>query len=136
MNIGQAAQASGISAKMLRYYETVGLLPAPPRSQAGYRFYDSADIEALRFVRHARDLGFPLAAIGGLLALWRDSGRTSAGVKRMALAQVAALDAKIADMQAMAQTLRTLAGACRGDDGPDCAIIDRLAGADAPHLPA
>ena len=129
MNIGQAAQASGITAKMLRYYETVGLLPSPPRSQAGYRRYEAADIAALRFIRHARDLGFPLTAIGGLLALWRNGGRASADVKRMALAQVATLDAKVAEMQSMADTLRALAGACPGDNGPDCVIIDRLAGA-------
>ena len=127
MNIGEAARASGISAKMLRHYESVGLLARPARSEAGYRRYDAAEIRALRFVRHARDLGFSLAEIGELLALWRDGRRASADVKRLALAHVAALDAKAAELRDMSRTLRSLADACPGDDGPACPIIEGLA---------
>jgi MerR family copper efflux transcriptional regulator len=127
MNIGEAARASGISAKMLRHYESEGLLAKPMRTAAGYRQYGEAEIRALRFVRHARDLGFSLAEIGKLLTLWRDGRRASADVKRLALTHVAALNAKAAELRDMSRTLRRLADSCPGDEGPECPIIDGLA---------
>lgn len=128
MNIGDAAAASGVSAKMIRHYEKIGLLPPAARSDAGYRRYQPRDVESLRFIRRARDLGFSLEAIGGLLDLWRDRGRASAEVKQLALGHARALEARIAELQAMARTLNHLAAACHGDDRPDCPILDDLAG--------
>ena len=126
MNIGQAAKATGISAKMIRYYESIGLLPAAWRTDSGYRFYTDEDVHVLRFVRRARDLGFAVADIGELLALWRDQGRASADVKRIALGHVAALERKIAELQGMVDTLRMLAAHCHGDARPDCPILTDL----------
>ena len=126
MNIGKAAVASGVSAKMIRYYESIDLLAAARRTEAGYRFYSDEDVHVLRFIRRARDLGFALADIGELLALWRDQGRASADVKRIALEHVVALERKIAELQGMASTLRTLAAHCHGDTRPDCPIITDL----------
>lgn len=128
MNIGQAARASGVSAKMIRHYEETGLIPAAHRTASGYRTYTSTDVQMLRFVRRARDLGFPMATIAELLSLWRDKGRHSADVKRLANAQIEGLARKIADLQAMVATLQHLAEACAGDDRPDCPILDRLDG--------
>lgn len=128
MNIGEAARASGVSAKMIRYYESVGLIPAAARSVAGYRSYGPREVQSLRFVRRARDLGFPVATIAELLALWSDQERHSADVKALALEHVAALERKIAEMQAMAGTLRHLAEACSGSDRPDCPILEDLGG--------
>ncbi|MBE2242046.1 MAG: Cu(I)-responsive transcriptional regulator [Burkholderiaceae bacterium] len=129
MNIGEASRASGISAKMIRHYESLGLLPAVARSEAGYRQYDAATVHTLRFVRRARDLGFSLNEIETLLQLWADGSRASSDVKRIALAHVADLEQRIAQMQAMQRTLAQLAHACHGDTRPDCPILDDLAGA-------
>lgn len=139
MNIGQAAEASGISAKMIRYYEATGLIKKAERSVSGYRHYGEADVHSLRFIRRARDLGFAVEQISELLALWRDRGRASAEVKAMALEHVAELKRKISDLRAMARTLSTLAEHCEGDHRPDCPIIDDLAssggrGGSAAHL--
>ena len=126
MRIGEAAEASGVSAKMIRHYEAVGLLPAAARRDSGYRDYGEAEIHALRFIRRARDLGFSLAEISGLLALWGDRNRASAEVKRLALSHVEALESKARDLSAMAATLRHLAAHCHGDARPDCPILDEL----------
>jgi Cu(I)-responsive transcriptional regulator len=131
-NIGEAAKASGVSAKMIRHYEENGLLPRAGRTVAGYRIYRDADIHVLRFVRRARDLGFSLKEIKSLLGLWSNRRRTSADVKRLALVHVEALDAKIAEMQAMRRTLAALAASCHGDERPDCPILDDLSGCEEP----
>jgi MerR family transcriptional regulator, copper efflux regulator len=128
MNIGEASRLSGISKKMIRHYEGLGLLPKAARSAAGYRRYDDATVHTLRFVRRARDLGFGLQEIETLLQLWADGARASGDVKRIALAHVADLDARIERMQAMKRTLEYLAHACHGDGRPDCPILDDLAG--------
>jgi len=128
MNIGNAARASGISAKMIRHYEAIGLISAG-RGANQYRVYSEADIAELRFIRHARDLGFPLQDVKRLLDLWRDRARASAEVKRLALDHVAALEAKAKSLSAMAESLRHLAAHCHGDDRPDCPILEELAGA-------
>jgi Cu(I)-responsive transcriptional regulator len=127
MNIGEAAERSGVSAKMIRHYETIGLISAA-RQANGYRSYGPDDVAVLRFIRHARDLGFPLEDVRKLLALWRDRGRTSAEVKRLALAHIAALEEKAAALRAMAESLRHLAAHCHGDGRPDCPIIAELEG--------
>ncbi len=127
MNIGEAAKSSGVSAKMIRYYERIGLIRAAGRSEAGYRTYDDGDVHTLQFVHRARDLGFPLDAIRRLLTLWQDRSRTSQDVKRIALDTVAELRRKMAELETMAQSLEHLATHCRGDERPDCPIIDDLA---------
>lgn len=130
MNIGQAAKSSGVSAKMIRYYEETGLIPPVERTQAGYRIYADQDVHMLRFIRRARDLGFSVEGIRELLGLWRDHGRQSADVKRLALAHVAELRQKIRTLEDMANTLETLAQCCQGNDRPDCPILSEL---EAPH---
>jgi MerR family copper efflux transcriptional regulator len=127
VNIGQAAKASGVSAKMIRHYEEVGLIPAANRTEAGYRQYSEAEVHSLRFIRHARDLGFSIAQIGELVGLWQNRRRSSSKVKALALAHVAELERKVASLQAMKDTLQHLAGCCHGDDRPECPILDRLA---------
>lgn len=127
MNIGDAARASGVSAKMIRYYESIGLIAPAARRSSGYRDYAQTDLHVLRFIRRARDLGFSLAEIQELLALWRDRSRHSAEVRRIAQAHVAGLQQKIRDMQEMADTLQELVQCCQGDARPDCPILDRLA---------
>lgn len=130
MNIGEAASRSGVSAKMIRHYESIGLVSATRRAN-GYRSYGPQDVAVLRFIRHARDLAFPLEDIRKLLALWRDRSRASGDVKRLALDHVTALEAKAASLQAVADSLRHLAQHCAGDDRPDCPIIDGLEGKSA-----
>ncbi|MDL2352645.1 MAG: Cu(I)-responsive transcriptional regulator [Pseudomonadota bacterium] len=127
MNIGQAAKFSGVSAKMIRYYEQIGLIPKAIRSDAGYRHYSSLDVHSLRFIRRARDLGFSVEQISELLVLWCDRDRASGDVKALALSHVAGLRAKIAELQAMAQTLEHLADHCHGNERPDCPILADLA---------
>jgi len=127
MNIGQAAKSSGVSSKMIRYYEQIGLIPKANRSDAGYRNYSSSDVHSLRFIRRSRDLGFSVEQISELLVLWHDPDRASADVKAMALAHVAGLNAKIIELQVMAKTLEHLADHCHGNAGPDCPIIADLA---------
>lgn len=131
MNIGEAAQASGVSAKMIRYYERVGLILPAERTEAGYRTYSDNDVHTLRFIRRTRDLGFTMEGIAELLSLWRDRSRHSADVKKLALAHAAVLERKIAELQGMVATLDTLASCCAGDDRPDCPILAELA-TDAP----
>ncbi|MDB5370266.1 MAG: Cu(I)-responsive transcriptional regulator [Roseomonas sp.] len=125
MNIGTAARLSGISAKMIRHYEELGLV-AGRRLLNGYRDYGESDVATLRFIRHARALAFPLEDVRKLLALWGDRNRASADVRRIALDHVAALEGKAQAMQAMASSLRHLAKHCCGDDRPDCPILDEL----------
>ena len=127
MNIGEASTASGVSAKMIRYYESIGLIRAAERNVAGYRRYRPADVQTLRFLKRARCLGFSVNQMRELLALWRDDKRASADVKRLALAHVAALDAKAREISEMSGALRHLAERCDGDHRPDCPIIDGLA---------
>lgn len=128
MNIGKAATASGVSAKMIRYYESVGLIPPARRTDTAYRVYSDEDVHVLRFIRRARDLGFSVDAIRELLALWGDRSRASADVKRIAQQHIDELDARIAALQDMAGTLRRLAECCHGDDRPDCPILGDLGG--------
>lgn len=129
MNIGEAAAASGVSAKMIRHYEEQGFVPKAGRTVAGYRVYRDNDVHALRFIRRARDLGFSLKEIKDLLGLWHNRRRASADVKRLADKHVKELDRKIAEMQAMRRTLVNLVEHCHGDDRPDCPILEDLAGA-------
>lgn len=128
MNIGEASKLSTVSAKMIRHYEGLGLLPPAPRTEAGYRQYDAAAIHTLRFIRRARDLGFGTGEIEALLALWRNRKRASSQVKRIALAHADDLQRRIDAMQAMQRTLQHLAQCCAGDARPDCPILDDLAG--------
>lgn len=132
MNISAASRASGVSAKMIRHYESLGLVPGVRRSDSGYRQYDETAVHLLRFIRRARDLGFDTKEIAALLALWRNKRRSSAEVKRIALQHVDALEARIAALQSMQRTLAHLAHCCHGDERPDCPILDDLAyGAEA-----
>lgn len=127
LNIGEAAKASGVTAKMIRHYEAIGLLPPARRTEAGYRLYGDQDVRVLQFIHRSRALGFSLEQAGGLLALWQDKARASADVRRLALEHVEELDRKIAELGAMKRTLETLAASCHGDQRSDCPILDDLA---------
>ena len=127
LNIGDAAGASGVSAKMIRHYEESGLIPKAGRTAAGYRLYRDSDVQTLRFVRRARDLGFSTSEIRALLGLWHNRRRASTDVKRIASKHVADLDAKITEMQAMRRSLVDLIHHCHGDHRPECPILDDLA---------
>ncbi|ORE97536.1 Cu(I)-responsive transcriptional regulator [Aurantimonas sp. 22II-16-19i] len=126
MNIGKASEASGVSSKMIRYYESIGLIEAAGRSDAGYRVYSQSEVAILRFIRRARDLNFPIERIRELLALWIDRGRASADVKRLALAHVEELEKRMRELGEIVSTLRHLAEHCHGDGRPDCPIIGSL----------
>ena len=126
MNIGEAARATGVSQRMIRHYEGIGLIPPPARRDSGYRDYGAADVHRLNFVRRSRDLGFSIAEIRTLLALWQDRARASADVKALALSHAAALQRKAEELQAMRQTLLSLAAHCHGDDRPECPILAGL----------
>jgi MerR family gold-responsive transcriptional activator of gol and ges genes len=127
MKIGEAAERSGVSAKMIRYYESIGLLAPAPRRDNTYRDFDERDVHDLRFIRRARSLGFSVEEITRLLALWRDTSRPSREVKEIASAHIDALTSRIAELQAMVGTLQHLASHCQGDNRPDCPILADLA---------
>ena len=127
MNIGELADASGVSAKSVRYYEKIGLIPPAPRTEAGYRFYSEADMHTLQFIRRARDFGLPMERVKQLVALWKDRSRASRDVKQMAMQHVTELRTKVAELTAMADTLQELANRCSGNDRPDCPILKDLA---------
>ena len=131
MNIGQAAKASGVSAKMIRYYEQIKLITPAGRTDSNYRSFSEREVNELRFIRRARSLGFSVEEITHLLSLWRDRVRPSREVKAIADGHVQALEAKLVEMQAMADTLRDLSRDCAGDDRPDCPILADL-GSGAP----
>lgn len=126
-NIGEASARSGVNAKMIRHYESLGLVPKVNRTDAGYRQYTANDVHTLRFIRRARSLGFSMAEIAELLKLWQNKRRASAAVKRIALAHADDLSRRIEEMEAMKRTLERLAECCKGDERPDCPIIDELA---------
>ncbi|RQO55660.1 Cu(I)-responsive transcriptional regulator [Paucibacter sp. KBW04] len=127
-NIGEAAARSGVSAKMLRHYESLGLLPKVARTESGYRLYSEREVHTLRFIRRARDLGFSMAEIADLLKLWQNRRRSSADVKRIAQTHIADLERRLAEMTAMKNSLQQLVHCCHGDERPDCPILEGLAG--------
>ena len=126
LTIGQVAERSGVPAKTIRYYESVGLLPAPPRAENGYRLYDARALEELRFVQRARGLGFSIHDVESLLALWRDEHRASAEVRALAKEHIGQIEAKIAELETMRAVLSDLVERCHGDDRPDCPILETL----------
>ncbi len=128
MNIGEVATQAGVPAKTIRYYESVGLIPAATRRSNGYRSYSQTDLHTLRFIHRARELGFSVAEIEDLLALWRNKRRKSEAVKAIALARIAEIERKIAALETMKRTIRHLTANCHGDARPDCPILDDLAG--------
>jgi Cu(I)-responsive transcriptional regulator len=135
MNIGQAARATGVTAKMIRYYDEIGLVRPSARTESNYREYDERQVNELKFIRRARALGFSMEEITRLLSLWRDRDRPSREVKAIADKHIADLEARIAEMQAMAETLRHLSHCCAGDDRPDCPILADLTQGAAPTEP-
>ena len=126
MNIGEAAKQSGVSAKMIRHYESIGLLPPADRALSGYRTYSDSDVRNLKFIRAARDLGFSLDTIAQLLSLWQNRNRESREVKALAQAHIQALEDKVAELNAMIGALRQLSASCHGDHRPDCPILEGL----------
>jgi MerR family copper efflux transcriptional regulator len=126
MNIGQAAKASGVSAKMIRHYEEVGLIPAPNRTDSGYRQYTDSEVHTLQFIRRSRDLGFSIPQIGELVGLWQNRKRPSRQVKALAKAHIKELEAKAQELLAMKAALEHLANFCHGDDRPECPILETL----------
>ena len=130
-NIGEAAAATGVSAKMIRHYEGIGLIPAVGRTFAGYRLYAESDLNRLRFIKRARNLGFSMKQIEALLGLWNDPGRASAQVKKLAKAHADELAQKVRELQSMQRTLENLAKHCHGDQRPDCPILDDLGGVES-----
>ncbi|WP_312402505.1 Cu(I)-responsive transcriptional regulator [Rhizobium sp.] len=128
MNIGEASSASGVSAKMIRYYEQIGLIAPKGRTESNYRVYGEEEVHVLRFIKRARSLGFSLEETETLLKLWQDKSRTSAAVKEIATTHINDLERRIAEMQGMVKTLKHLSHCCGGDNRPDCPILDDLAG--------
>lgn len=128
MNIGEASNASGVSAKMIRYYESIGLIRAPLRTESNYRVYGADEVHTLQFVKRARTLGFSVEETSTLLGLWQDKSRASAEVKEIAVGHIGALESKITELQSMVKTLKHLAHCCGGDERPSCPILDDLAG--------
>jgi Cu(I)-responsive transcriptional regulator len=126
VNIGDAAESSGVNAKMIRHYESIGIMPKATRTSSGYRQYSESDIHILAFIRSARNLGFSMKEIKKLVGLWRNKNRASSEVKALALSHVADLERKIAELEAMKGTLKTLAKKCHGDSRPDCPILEEL----------
>ena len=127
MKIGEVSAAAGVSQRMIRHYEKIGLVPAAARRASGYRDYDERDVHTLRFIGRARDVGFPIEEIRELLALWNDRDRSSSDVKALALARAAELKRKASELEAMRRSLEDLARRCHGDSRPDCPILDDLA---------
>ncbi len=134
MNIGAAAKTSGVSAKMIRYYERIGLIRVASRTQSGYRMWSDRDVHTLKFIRSARSLGFSVNDIRELLALWQKNARQSVDVKRIALDHIASLQQKISELAAMVGTLNTLINSCAGDERPDCPILADLETGTAFHV--
>ncbi len=126
MNIGEAAEKAGVTPKMVRHYESLGLLPKVHRTESGYRVYGESEVHTLRFIKRSRDLGFSIPVIGELVKLWQDRRRPSASVKKVASAHLAELDRKITEMESMRKTLGHLIHCCHGDDRPDCPILGDL----------
>lgn len=131
MNIGQVAEKTGVTAKSIRYYESINLIPAAGRSQGGYRQYDDRDVQILRFIKRARSLGFSVAQVGELLSLYRDTGRAAGEVKTIVQSRIAEIDAKLAELTSMRRTLSDLSHRCHGGDRPDCPILEDLEGHDS-----
>lgn len=127
MNIGEAAKASGVNAKLIRHYESIGIIPKASRTDSGYRTYSESDVNVLSFVRRARGLGFSMKEIKKLVGLWRNKSRASAEVKSLALEHVRQMETKIAELEAMVKTLKHLAKCCHGDQRPECPILEGLA---------
>jgi Cu(I)-responsive transcriptional regulator len=136
MNIGEAAQAAGVTAKMIRHYEGLGLIAEASRTDAGYRQYTERDVNVLRFIRQSRAMGFPIKQIEQLLGMWADTHRQSREVKDLARAHIAELDRKMAEMARMKESLEQIAAACRGDERADCSILSGLSGDSAAHQSA